>query len=188
MRRTGGRPTQIGVLGRIEPEKGQMDFVLAARRISERHSHCRFIVAGAPMFSGRAYLDRVMEASRGLPIEFLGWQDNVDALLMSLDMLVVPSTPNESAPRVILEAFSAGVPVVAFPSGGVPEIVKDGQTGFLTEAPAHEALAARIESVLSMRPESLAAVVSNARAAWRDRFTLPAYRERVAEVIAEAAG
>ena len=69
-------------------------------------------------------------------------------MFAKLDLLVVPSTPADSTPRVIIEAFSAGVPVVAFAAGGIPEIVRDGQTGFLASDFTAEALAARIRQRL----------------------------------------
>ena len=60
--------------------------------------------------------------------------------------------------RVVLEAFSAGVPVIAFPAGGIPEAVIDGETGFLTREFTAEALAARIARSDRRRdPESIAA-------------------------------
>src|SRR5205823_5756094 len=111
LRRT--RLRHIGVIGRIEPEKGQMDFVRAARSVLRKYPDCRFSIVGAPLFSSAKYLGEVVRASRELPIEFLGWRDDILRVLADLDLLVVPSSPVDSAPRVIFEAFAAGVPVVA---------------------------------------------------------------------------
>ena len=63
------KPWNIGVVGRIEPEKGQMEFVAAARILSSEITNCRFIVAGAPLFSGPEYLEKVKSASRDLAIQ-----------------------------------------------------------------------------------------------------------------------
>jgi glycosyltransferase involved in cell wall biosynthesis len=163
-----------------------MVFVAAARILSAEYAACRFIVAGAPMFSGPDYLARVKEASRALPIEFHGWQDDIGALFSRLDMLVVPSSDIDSTPRVVIEAFSAGIPVVAFPSGGIPEIVEDGRTGFLASAASPAALAERIRSVMLMPTGKLREVVECAREAWRAKYTLDRYQEEVAEVIRRA--
>src|SRR6516165_8972428 len=111
-----------------------MEFVNAARLLLRNFPECRFIVVGAPLFGDFSYFVRVREAGRDLPIQFLGWQRDVAAVLSDLDVLVVPSGSLDSAPRVILEAFASSVPVVAFPSGGIPEIVRDGSNGFLTAA------------------------------------------------------
>ena len=181
------RVRRIGIIGRVEPEKGQMEFVRAARLLIDRFGDCQFSVIGAPVFSGADYCTRVVEASRGLPIEFLGWRDDIATLLAGLDLLAVPSSSLDSTPRVILEAFAAGVPVVAFPSGGIPEIVEDEQTGFLTAAATADALAQRISSILEMAPATLQAVVQRAGRRWQDEHTLDIYQDRVANFLSQAA-
>src|SRR6185369_10392798 len=82
------KPWNIGVIGRVEPEKGQMEFVSAARIVWMEFGNCRFVVAGAPLFSGPEYFERVKAASRGLPVEFSGWQDDIGATFSQLDLLV----------------------------------------------------------------------------------------------------
>jgi len=182
-----GEQRRIGVLGRIEPEKGQMEFVEAAKILFGDFPHLRFSIIGEPMFSTPEYYDQVVAASRGLPIDFVGWQNNIAAVFSSLDLLVVPSTRFEATTRVILEAYSAGLPVVAFPSGGIPEVVRDNDTGFLASALTAEALAQRIASVLRMPAAEVDAVVTRARQAWRQKYTLDTYQKHVCEVVAHAA-
>jgi glycosyltransferase involved in cell wall biosynthesis len=177
----------IGVVGRVEPEKGQMKFVAAARILSSQVSNCRFIVAGAPLFSGAEYLEQVKRESRDLPFDFLGWQENIAEVFSQLDLLVVPSSDVDSTPRVVIEAFSGGLPVVAFPAGGIPEIVEDGWTGFLAAANSPAALAARIRSVLSMRLGLLREVADRAQAACREEYALDRFQREVADAIAQAA-
>ena len=183
-----GKVRRIGVVGRIEPEKGQMEFVRAARLVVREFPDCRLSIIGAPMFSSTEYYNKVVAASRGLPIAFTGWQDDISTVFSSLDLLVVPSTPVEATTRVILEAYAAGLPVVAFPSGGIPEIVKDGETGFLAAGFTPEALAGRIISVLGMAPAEIDAVVLKAKQLWRAKYTLDLYQQRVCDVLAEARG
>lgn len=178
---------RIGVIGRIEPEKGQIEFVTAARSLSKDFQDCQFVVVGAPLFAGHRYFDRVLEASRGLPIQFLGWQHDISSVLANLDVLVVPSGSLDAAPRVILEAFAAGVPVVAFPSGGIPELVRDGYNGFLAAALTPAALAERIRFVLQLDERSRQSIVANARNCWRDRHSLEGFRRNVCDFIAGAA-
>ena len=176
----------IGVIGRVEPEKGQMEFMAAVRILAAEFPDCRFIVAGGPLFSGPGYLEGVKRAARSLPIEFVGWQEDIGAVFSKLDLLVVPSADIDSTPRVVIEAFSGGIPVVAFPAGGIPEIVEDGQTGFLASGRSPAALAARIRSVLLMDPVRLREVVGRARDAWQGRFTLQRFQQDVAAVIQQA--
>ncbi|MGI8959628.1 MAG: glycosyltransferase family 4 protein [Bryobacteraceae bacterium] len=176
-------PPCIGVIGRIEPEKGQIEFVRAARILRKQFPHSQFLVVGAPLFSSPQYAETVMSAARDLPFRFAGWQEDISSVFAKLDLLVVPSTPADSTPRVIIEAFSAGVPVVAFAAGGIPEIIKDGQTGFLASDLTAEALAARIASVLNMHPGNLQEIVREAKETWREQYTLPRFQEDVADAI-----
>jgi glycosyltransferase involved in cell wall biosynthesis len=116
-------PLTIGCIGRIAPEKGQREFVETARIIHGRRPEARFAIYGETMFASHDYEREVRAAAAGLPIEFAGWAANVYDALASIDMLLVPSAPHEATTRVILEAFAAGVPVIAFPSGGIPEVL-----------------------------------------------------------------
>jgi glycosyltransferase involved in cell wall biosynthesis len=186
--RSAGAGRRIGVIGRIEPEKGQLEFVHAARDLASKFPDCRFSIVGEPLFSGVEYLQTVMQASRDLPVEFMGWRNDIPAVLADLDLLVVPSTHFDATPRVILEAFAAGVPVVAFPAGGIPEIIEHGRTGFLASTNDAAALADCIEAVLRSNPDDLTALVARARLAWRQQFTLDLFQERVCSAVAGSFG
>jgi glycosyltransferase involved in cell wall biosynthesis len=160
-----------------------LEFVRAARLVAKQFPDCQFTVTGAPLFSSREYYDQVVAASDGLPIEFPGWQNDASRIFSGLDLLVVPSTPVEATTRIIVEAYSAGVPVVAFPSGGIPEILTDNETGFLAADSTAEALAARIASVLQLPRSEITAIVERARKAWQKNFSLDLFRERVCDVL-----
>jgi glycosyltransferase involved in cell wall biosynthesis len=176
---------RIGVIGRISPEKGQLTFVQAARLVADARPECQFVVCGAPLFSDRdaaRYFDQVREAAQRLPVAFTGWREDVGQMLASLDLMVVPSLREPGAPRIILEAYAARVPVVAFVSGGIPEILHDGETGFLVEPPTPEALAIRLLELLSA-PERLREIADTAHGIRKEQFTLERYQREVLEVI-----
>jgi glycosyltransferase involved in cell wall biosynthesis len=116
-------PLTIGCIGRIAPEKGQREFVEVARIVHRRMPEARFAIYGETMFASHNYEREVRAAAAGLPIQFAGWAANVYDALAGIDILLVPSAPHEATTRVILEAFAAGVPVIAFPSGGIPEVL-----------------------------------------------------------------
>jgi glycosyltransferase involved in cell wall biosynthesis len=183
-----GTIRRIGVIGRIEPEKGQLEFVAAARLLTTEVSGCIFSIAGAPLFSDLKYLQSVIHASRNLPVEFLGWRDDIEAVFRTLDLLVVPSTRFDATPRVILEAFAAGVPVIAFPAGGIPEIIEDNQTGFLATKSTAAALATRIRDVLEADPNHVLAVTRRARERTERGFSIGSFQSRVCAVLAETGG
>lgn len=182
-RRTG---TCIGVVGRIHPHKGQREFIRAARLLAPRFPGCRFLIFGSPLFSDAAavrYAESLQPEALGLPVEFRGWQDQ--GVYSELDLVVVPSLLNEATPRVILEAFSARVPVVAFATGGIPELIEDGENGFLATPSTAIALADSIAALLE-RPERMRRAAGAAFEVWQKRFTLQAYQQRMLALMVTA--
>jgi glycosyltransferase involved in cell wall biosynthesis len=177
---------RIGVIGRIAPEKGQLEFAQAVRLLLSQMTlgqrRCEFVVCGDAMFSSPEYNRRVRLEAEGLPVEFTGWRDDIRDVLSTLDLVVVPSTAVEATTRVILEAFSAGVPVVAFPSGGIPEIIEDGVTGVLCAPTPHD-LASKLLDLFSNGEALLHCVSARAQVAFNARFTLVRYRSEVLDVV-----
>ncbi len=165
---------KVGCIGRIAPEKGQLAFLEVARLIALCVEGCRFVIHGSALFAGSEYEARVRAAAAGLPVEFAGWTDDVSRALAGLDLLLVPSTPQEATTRVILEAFAAGVPVIALASGGIPEVVTHGQDGFL--AGSIEEMA-RLAIGRLQNPDP--GMADRARQTWRERFTLERYQEEM---------
>jgi glycosyltransferase involved in cell wall biosynthesis len=181
----GKRGWRIGLIGRIAPEKGQLEFVEAAARL-RLPAGSRFVICGAPMFTDSRYFDQLRRAASGLPIEFTGWRDDIDQVLAGLDVLVIASK-QEAMPRVMLEAFSAGVPVVAFDVGGVGEVIRDEVTGFLTRQTSAVELGIRLRQVIT-DPEKLRRVAANARSSWQRSYTLDHYRRGIMQEIDRATG
>ena len=144
------------------------------------------MICGEALFSdptAEKYRDLVVELASGLPVEFLGWRDDVYAVMSDLDLLVVPSVEEPATTRVILEAYSAGVPVVAFPSGGIPEVVIEDETGFLVRPQTPQALANKIRQ-LFQQPAKLRAAAEAGHKLWRERFTWKRHRRELLEGMA----
>lgn len=168
---------RVGCIGRIAPEKGQLAFIEAAQAIHGAIPDSRFVIQGAALFGDRAaqqYQERVQAAAAGLPVDFAGWTNDIYRTLAHLDLLLVPSQ-QEATTRVILEACAAGVPVIAFPTGGIPEVLdKD----CLAESP--EQMARRAVEFLR-HPD--AALSQRLRETWCGRFTLERYQSEVIAVL-----
>lgn len=171
---------RIGMIGRVTEQKGAAEFLRAALALAPGLPNARFIICGAA--DSARYVDTLREAARRQPIDFLGWRDDIGAVLRGLDLLVVPSR-QEGLPRVLLEAFSAGVPVVAFPAGGIVEAIDDEETGFLVPESSAAALAARLKELICGDPRRLRDVAQNARWLWQRSYRLPLYRERIMETM-----
>lgn len=180
-RRGNHEPWRVGVIGRIAPEKGQLEFVQAARMVLKKQS-CAFVVCGETMFSSPQYFRQVRAEAEGLPIDFMGWREDIGEVLSSLDLVVVPSSAVEATTRVILEAYSAGVPVLAFRSGGIPEIVEDGVTGVLSPPTARD-LAANLLELFPCGAARLERISARAQKAFATRFSLERFRSEVLDMV-----
>jgi glycosyltransferase involved in cell wall biosynthesis len=183
-----GAVRHIAILGRISPEKGQLEFVRAARIAAQSNSALRFTVCGASMFSEfskDSYFAQVQAEAAGIPVEFRGWTENVGAFLADVDLLVVPSQPIDNIPRVILEAFAAGVPILAFASGAIPELIQHGETGLLIQEQTPEALARAILAAAGNRDLVNQIAVRSFRR-WQERYTLRRFQSEISAAVEAA--
>ena len=154
---------RVGIVGRVAPEKGHDAFIHAAQQLA---GEAAFTVFG----------DR---KPAGETVAFEGWRQDVGSIYAELDILVVPSGPNEVSTRVIMEAFSAGVTVVAYPSGGIPEVVTHDKTGLLVSP---QQLAEAIRTLIES-PELRSRLAANARLEWQRRFTRAGFQTRICDII-----
>jgi glycosyltransferase involved in cell wall biosynthesis len=178
----------VGAAGRLSPEKGFAVLVEAARRVLRDDPAAGFVLFGDG--SLREALTRQVEGA-GLAGRFVlaGFRADLDHYIPWLDLMVLPSY-TEGLPNVILEACAAGVPVVATPAGGTPEVIEDGASGYLVPAGDAEALAGRIRAVLAADDCGRGMGECGRRRA-RGEFTFEAqarqYRQLFAEVMAASA-
>jgi len=139
--------TVVGFVGRLEPIKGTEYLLKAARGVAGKRKDVIFVFMGEG--SQREWLAAQARAwGLGDQIKFVGWQENAAILMTSFDILVLPSL-NEAVGLVLIEAQAQAVPVIASRVGGIPEVVKDQETGILVPAQDPEALGAAIESLVN---------------------------------------
>jgi len=189
LRPTPPRVPTVASIGRIAPEKGQREFVEAASIVRRAIPGCRFVIYGAALFAeagAQRYDAEIRSAGSREGIVFPGWVTDIHSALAGIDLLLVPSAGHEATTRVILEAHAAGVPVVAFRSGGIPEVVDDGRDGWLADSTAEMAQLA-IE-FLSKSPQERATICYQARESWNRRFTLLRYHEELFAALHRVAG
>jgi len=119
----------VGVVARLQPEKGVAAFLKAAACVAPLFPEVRFFVVGDGPFR-----EELTALTRPLGLEqrvyFLGYRPDARTLIKLLDVLVVPSF-TEGSPLIVLETMAAGVPVVASAVGGIPDQIRHGKEGLL---------------------------------------------------------
>ena len=141
-------PLRLGFCGVLSPWKAPH---LAVEAVRGAAADVRLTIHGRtqePMFQD--YIDRMQATAQGDPrITFAGAYAAEDAarVFADMDVLLVPSTWYENTPFVVLEAFAAGVPVLASDLGGLREVVREGDNGALFSAGDAAALRAKIAEI-----------------------------------------
>jgi glycosyltransferase involved in cell wall biosynthesis len=129
----------VGIIAALRPEKDHETFLRAAAFLSARVPNARFLLIGdGPRRSLLENLAREIGLSSN--VDFLGWQRVDSNLLGRLDVLTLSSF-SETFPAVIIEAFSAGIPVVATDVGSVSELFGSPPCGILVSPQDPRALA-----------------------------------------------
>lgn len=157
----------IGVVARLQPEKGVSTFVEAAALLAKRVPGARFVVVGdGPLRDELS--DRIAALNLSPVFKLLGFRPDAAAVIGGLDVLAVPSL-TEGTPLTVLEAMAAGTPLVATRVGGIPDQVRHGCEALLVEPGDAAGLAQAIAALLSDPP--LATRLSDvARHRLRERF------------------
>jgi glycosyltransferase involved in cell wall biosynthesis len=136
----GGRPATIVSVARLRRPKDVMTLVRAVAML-EPGSVRALVVGDGPQRAELAAEIGRLRAERA--VELLGERDDVAELLAGADVFVL-SSASEGMPMCVLEAMAAALPVIASAVGGVPEIVRDGETGVLVPPGQPRALAVAI--------------------------------------------
>jgi glycosyltransferase involved in cell wall biosynthesis len=141
-----GQGPVVGMVARLQPEKGVTSFLKAAAHVAKEFPQARFVVVGdGPL---REELFRLAEDLRVRErVLFLGFRPDAQALIKMMDVVAVPSV-SEGTPLVVLEAMAAGVPVVASAVGGIPDQIRPGHEGILVPPGDTDALARALIKVL----------------------------------------
>ncbi len=151
VRREAGIPDDavvVGFVGRFSPGKGVEELLHAAQRVTQRHPHVRFLVAGETSHGEESYGQSIHDLAGQLGLQdsvvFMGYRNDVPAVMAGFDILAFPSHA-ESFGVVLIEAMAMGKPVVSTNCDGVLDIVVDGVTGIYVPPKDAGALAEGLE-------------------------------------------
>ena len=176
------RPNLVLFLGRLEAAKGIFDLLEAVAALRAAVPDVRLVCAGdGERVAVARYAERLGVAEA---VRFTGWvgPSGKRALLEAAAVFALPSY-DESMPVSLLEAMSAGVPVIASPVGGIPEAVVDGVSGFLA-APGDTATLERLLRKLLLDRALGARIGAAARESARLRFAPERTLPRLEEIYA----
>lgn len=137
----------VGVVGNLYPVKGHQYLIDAIPTVLQACPSTSFVFAGRGQLES-ALKERVRRLGLEPRVHFLGLRQDIPRILAMLNVFVLPSL-SEGLSMAILEAMSAGKPVVATDVGGNPELVHDGETGFLVPPHNSQALASKLITVLT---------------------------------------
>jgi glycosyltransferase involved in cell wall biosynthesis len=137
----------VGTVGRLSPVKRQDLLIRAFARSLASVPDAHLLVVGDGPLMGEL---RDLAASLGIEdrVHFVGYQAEPETLLGAMDLFALTSR-SEGMPLVVLEAWAAGLPVIASRVGGLPEMLGDGQAGVLFESGDEAALAAALCELLA---------------------------------------
>lgn len=119
----------VGFVGRLSGQKGVSILLAAIEKIARNDRNVHFVIAGIGTLEKKV-VDFVKSSGLGDVVHFLGFRDDVPALMQTFDLLLVPSLW-EGFGLVLIEAMSAGVPCIASNVSSIPEILEDGINGLL---------------------------------------------------------
>ncbi|MCZ4090865.1 glycosyltransferase family 4 protein [Sinorhizobium psoraleae] len=164
--------------GRLAPEKGLATLIRAVARSKQR-----LIVAGTgPEEAALRQLADELNAD----VTFAGYLSGQDLhrLIGESLALVLPSEWYENAPVSILETYALQRPVIGAAIGGIPEMVKEGETGLMATSGEVEDLARALNAMAGLTPAVRAQMGAAGRAWIASEFSAAAYRARTLDLYA----
>ena len=175
------RDNFVGQIGRLCTDEGTLNFVKAIPEILKERPELKFLIVGEGPLRGE--IERYLEEKNlNSKVKLTGWapHDDIPNYLNELKLLVLPSY-QEGIPNIVLEAMACGTPVVATPVGGVPDFIKDEDTGFIMENNNPECVVENL--IRALNYPNLDKIVKNARELVEKEFTYEAAVERYRKIL-----
>ncbi len=174
----------IGIIGYLAPSKGQLELIRAFAKVLKWLPRAVLLIVGAPTFIQNCnyLLELVQTVNRlGLAqrVRFVGPRDDIAEIMQALDLLVINSR-TEGFGLVAVEAMASGTPVLATATGGLPEIIHHGETGWLIRPGDEQAL---VEAIVQLghQPELRARLAASAAKQAKARFSAERYISELEE-------
>lgn len=164
------RRNLVGYVGRFGKDKGAVNFAEAVAKISQVNNDIKSLMIGG-FDSEINEIEAVLKKNNPLHrVTLVGHvsYDQIPKYLNELKLLVLPSY-GEGLPKIILEAMACGTPVLATPVGGIPDVIKDEETGFILEDNSPECIARNI--IRALQYPKLDEIIKDAHALVEREYT-----------------
>jgi Glycosyltransferase len=141
---------KFALIGRIKPShKGQNLLLDAISKITPVYlSQCHFYFVGSTV-SGQEYMldnlkKKIEKLNLNAVVSIISFVEQIEEIYQNVDIIIVPSTIDDSFPTTVLEGMYWSKPIIGTKIGGIPEMIKDKETGFLTNRDDPDDLAKKI--------------------------------------------
>ncbi len=159
----------VGTVSSLAPHKGHKYLIQAAPMILDIFPSTKFLIVGDGILREKLE-EQVKNLNLISNVIFTGTRKNIPDLLSAMDIFVLPSCSREGLGISIIEAMAAEKPVVATDIGGIPDVVKNGETGLLVLPRNSEALAQAIIELLR-NPKKANTMGKKGRIRFQEKFT-----------------
>ena len=173
-----------GYVGRLSSEKGPDLFLDALIALCLQHPQLDAVMLGDGP-EREVSQARIDAAGLQRRIRLPGYQTDMHRWWQQLDALVI-SSRTEGTPMILLEAMQAGVPVVAFGVGGIPDVLEDRHNGLLAAPNDSAALGRQLDTLLT-QPGLARQLRDNAKRTQKDRYDLKALAEHWSQLYIRTA-
>lgn len=178
----------FGTAGRFTPWKGQELFLELARRWVKDGRAGHFLLIGRAFNEEQWFEDQLKEFVTRHQLQervhFVSYQSNLPLVLMEFDAFLHTSVRPEPFGRVLLEAMTARVPVIAARAGGVPEIIQHGENGLLAAPGEVQDYFNQLDRLTSSEDERQRLVVAGRETALR-QFTVNRVSQQFSKLLNE---
>ncbi len=175
------RKNLIGFLSRLKEGKGVMNFVESMPLVLKKSNNVEFLIGGYGPLQSKIE-DKIKENNLSQSANLVGYipRNELVDYLNELKLFVLPSY-SEGLPIVVLEAMACGTPVLATPVGGIPDVIRDGETGFVLENNSPECIAKNV--IRALEHPNLDEIVKNARKVIEKEYCYEAAVERYSNIL-----
>jgi len=176
----------VGIISYLRTYKGHEYFIEAAGRIAAQRDDVTFVIVGEGP-EEQSIRRRIEQSGWAARIRLLGFRDDLLDVFRSLDVFAIPSVEGDTIPQVLMQALALGIPVVSTTVGSIPDVVIDGETGYVVPPRDGRALGDRIAHLLGdagLRSR----LGANGRALVEESYSIDKMLDRMEAVYRSLAG